>query len=292
MQEAPRPTPPRQRQLTVASGKQEGDDQGQITAIEDAIARRQGHPHNPMTPASTPRSRRPATPPLRHRARHPADPPTPSTSPSPRTTGGQLIGQWAAGQVRQARNHCLPNLFSDKVSRSTTTVTRASRGHGIDVARPKKNGDRPHRQVHLGWRRRLNDRPATRPATAPRTVPARHGKCLAKTGHKVVYTINEPTAVGARRAQGCGRPRRRPIDGGCAGVASARVVSWATDQQYPLKRPPRAWRHCAVARGGGSRSPTRVSTSRTPASPCHRQAGRGREGITSVEAPRSAGELR
>ena len=49
---APRRTPAKQNvDLTVASGKQDGDDQGQITAIEDAIAR--GDKGILITPMST-----------------------------------------------------------------------------------------------------------------------------------------------------------------------------------------------------------------------------------------------
>ena len=74
--------------LTVASGKQEGDDQGQITAIEDAIAR--GDKGILITPMCT--GVNAAIKKARDAGLYvialdtPPDPPTPSTSPSPPTT--------------------------------------------------------------------------------------------------------------------------------------------------------------------------------------------------------------
>jgi fructose transport system substrate-binding protein len=56
----------------------------------------------------------------------------------------------------------------------------------------------------------------------------------------VVYTINEPAAVGAYQAlKNVGKEGRRlivSVDGGCPGVASVKDgVIGATSQQYPLK---------------------------------------------------------
>ena len=70
-------------------------------------------------------------------------------------------------------------------------------------------------------------------------------KCLAKNPDiNVVYTINEPAAVGASAAlKAAGKTATIvSVDGGCAGVASVKSgVIGATAQQYPLKMATRAW---------------------------------------------------
>ena len=80
-------------------------------------------------------------------------------------------------------------------------------------------------------------------------------KCLAKNpGINVVYTINEPTAVGANAAlEAAGKKAIIvSIDGGCAGVGSVKSgVIGATAQQYPLKMATMGMEAIAkVARGG------------------------------------------
>ena len=64
--------------------------------------------------------------------------------------------------------------------------------------------------------------------------------CLSKSdGINVVYTINEPTAVGAAaalKAAGITDALIVSVDGGCAGVKSVKDGTiGATAQQYPLK---------------------------------------------------------
>ena len=65
--------------------------------------------------------------------------------------------------------------------------------------------------------------------------------CLTKNDDiNVVYTINEPAAVGAYNAlKAAGKEKDViivSVDGGCAGVASVKDgVIGATSQQYPLK---------------------------------------------------------
>ena len=64
-------------------------------------------------------------------------------------------------------------------------------------------------------------------------------RCLTKNPDiNVVYTINEPTAVGADAALKAAGKKATivSIDGGCAGVKSVKDgVIGATAQQYPLK---------------------------------------------------------
>jgi DNA-binding LacI/PurR family transcriptional regulator len=74
--------------LTIASGKQEGDDQGQIDAIEQAIARGdKGILITPMSDGVNAAIKKAREAGLFVIALDtPPDPPTPSTSPSPPTT--------------------------------------------------------------------------------------------------------------------------------------------------------------------------------------------------------------
>ena len=107
-------------------------------------------------------------------------------------------------------------------------------------------------------------------------------KCLAKNPNiNLVYTINEPTAVGANAAlKAAGKTATIvSVDGGCAGVASVKNgVIGATAQQYPLKMADaghggdRQDRH-AVARSRSSRGPRLLRHRRRAGD---RQAGRGR----------------
>src|SRR6478672_9556995 len=89
--------------ITVASGKQEGDDQGQITAIEDAIAR--GDKGILITPMST--GVNAAIKKARDAGLYvialdtPPDPPSTVdiTFATDNFEAGKLIGQWAAKQL-------------------------------------------------------------------------------------------------------------------------------------------------------------------------------------------------
>jgi fructose transport system substrate-binding protein len=80
--------------------------------------------------------------------------------------------------------------------------------------------------------------------------------CLSKSdGINVVYTINEPAAVGASaalKAAGITDAIIVSVDGGCAGVASVKDGTiGATSQQYPLKMATLGMEAIAkIARGG------------------------------------------
>jgi fructose transport system substrate-binding protein len=85
-------------------------------------------------------------------------------------------------------------------------------------------------------------------------------KCLAKNPNiNLVYTINEPTAVGANAAlKAAGKTATIvSVDGGCAGVAQVKSgVIGATAQQYPLKMATMGMEAIAqVARGGEKPTP-------------------------------------
>lgn len=253
--------------LTVASGKQEGDDQGQITAIEDAIAR--GDKGILITPMSTGvnaaiKKARDAglyvialdTPP------DPADT-VDITFATDNREAGKLDGQWAAAQLDgKPAVIALLDLFNDKiVSVDYNRDQGFLEGMGIDVADPKKNGDEAKTGKYTGGKGGdytiVCNEAGNGAEDGGRSAME---KCLAKNPDvNLVYTINEPTAVGANAAlQAAGKKATIvSVDGGCAGVNSVKDgVIGATAQQYPLKMATEGMAAIAqVARGGAKPTP-------------------------------------
>ena len=229
--------------LTIASGKQEGDDQGQIDAIEASIAK--GDKGILITPMST--GVNSAIKKARDAGLYvialdtPPDPPdtVDITFATDNFKAGKLIGQWAQVQMAgKPATIAMIDLFNDKVvsvdyNRDQGFLT----GMGIPVNDPKKNGDEAKTGSYNGGTYTIACNVAGNgEANAGRAAMER---CLTKNPDiNLVYTINEPTAVGANaalKAQGK-TATIVSIDGGCAGVAAVKSgVIGATAQQYPLK---------------------------------------------------------
>jgi fructose transport system substrate-binding protein len=249
--------------LTVASGKQEGDDQGQITAIEDAIAR--GDKGILITPMSTGvnaaiKKARDAglfvialdTPP------DPADT-VDITFATDNRLAGQLDGKWAAATLDgKAATIALLDLFNDKIVYVDYDRDQGFlEGMGIDVADPKKNGDEAPTGKYTGGKGGdytiVCNEPSNGAEDGGRTAME---NCLSKNpAINVVYTINEPAAVGAStalKAAGVNDALIVSVDGGCAGVKSVKDGTiGATAQQYPLKMATLGMEAIAsIARGG------------------------------------------
>ena len=289
--------------LTVASGKQEGDDQGQITAIEDAIAR--GDKGILITPMSNGvnaaiKKARDAglfvialdTPP------DPADT-VDITFATNNRNAGKLDGQWAAAQLDgKPAVIALLDLFSDKiVSVDYNRDQGFLEGMGIDVADGKKNGDEAKTGKYTGGKGGdytiVCNEAGQGAEDGGRTAME---KCLAKNPNiNLVYTINEPTAVGANAAlKAAGKTALIvSVDGGCAGVGSVKSgVIGATAQQYPLKMATLGMEAIAkIARGGEKPKVTgRPGLLRHRRRARHRQEGRRRrQHHRPTKAPRSAG---
>jgi fructose transport system substrate-binding protein len=253
--------------LTVASGKQEGDDQGQITAIEDAIAR--GDKGILITPMST------GVNAAIKKARDAGlyvialdTPPDPAntvdiTFATDNRQAGKLDGQWAAAQLDgKPAVIALIDLFSDKiVSVDYNRDQGFLEGMGIDVADGQKNGDEAKTGKYTGGKGGdytiVCNEAGQGAEDGGRTAME---KCLAKNPNiNLVYTINEPTAVGANAAlKAAGKTALIvSVDGGCAGVNSVKSgVIGATAQQYPLKMATLGMEAIAkVARGGEKPQP-------------------------------------
>jgi fructose transport system substrate-binding protein len=247
--------------LTIASGAKDGDEQGQVQAIENAIAAGDKGilitPNGPGVNASIKKARDAGlfvialdTPP------DPADT-VDITFATDNFKAGELIGQWAAKTLDGKKaTIALLDLFNDKVvsvdyNRDQGFLT----GMGIDTKDKQKNGDEDKTGKYSGGDYAIAcNEPTQGSEDGGRTAME---NCLTNTPDiNVVYTINEPAAVGAYNAlKAAGKEKNAiivSVDGGCAGVKSVKDgIIGATAQQYPLKMATLGMEAIAkIARGG------------------------------------------
>jgi fructose transport system substrate-binding protein len=231
--------------VTTAAGKEDGDEAGQIAAIEDSIAR--GDDGILITVNG------PGVNPAIKKARDQGlyvialdTPPDPAdtvdiTFATDNFKAGELVGQWTKGQLKGKKaTIAMLDLFNDKIvsvdyDRDQGFLT----GMGIDTKDKKKNGDEAKTGSYDGGDYEIVcNEPTTGAEDGGRTAME---NCLTKNKNiNVIYTINEPAAIGAYGAlkQG-GNPNGAlvvSIDGGCEGVDQVKKgVIGATSQQYPVK---------------------------------------------------------
>jgi fructose transport system substrate-binding protein len=230
--------------LTVAAGKADGDEDGQIQAIENAISR--GDKGILITPNG------PGVNPAIVKARDAGlfvialdTPPDPAdtvdiTFATDNFKAGELIGKWTAGSLAgKPAVIAMLDLFNDKVvsvdyNRDQGFLT----GMGIPVNDPQKNGDEaPTGSYSGGTYTIVCNEPTKGTQDGGKTAME---NCLSKNPDiNVVYSINEPAGQGAASAlQAAGSTGALivSIDGGCAGVKSvADGTLGATSQQYPVR---------------------------------------------------------
>jgi fructose transport system substrate-binding protein len=146
---------------------------------------------------------------------------------------GELIGQWAAATLgEEAANAKIAFLDLD-VSQPTVDVLRNQgfmTGFGIDTADPNVIGDESDPRIAGHDVTQGNEEGGRR---------AMENILAANPDVNVVYAINEPAAAGGFQAlQAIGAEADVlivAVDGGCAGVQNvADGVIGATSQQYPL----------------------------------------------------------
>lgn len=231
--------------LTLAAGKEDGDEDTQIQAIENAISK--GDKGILITPNG------PAVLDAIAKARDaglyvialdtvpdPADA-VDITFATNNFAAGESIGKWTASALDGKKaTIALLDLFDDKVvtvdyDRDQGFLT----GMGIDVADKTKNGDEAKTGKYDGGDYEIVGNEATQGAedggrTAMETLLSKNPDI------NVVYTINEPAAYGAYQAlQAAGKEKDVllvSIDGGCAGVKNVKEgIIGATAQQYPVK---------------------------------------------------------
>src|SRR6478609_10062281 len=230
--------------LTVAAGKADGDEDGQIQAIENAISRGdQGIlivPNGPGVNPAIVKARGAGlfvialdTPP------DPADT-VDITFATDNFKAGELIGKWTAAQLGgKPATIAMLDLFNDKVvsvdyNRDQGFLT----GMGIDTKDKTKNGDEDATGSYSGGTYTIAcNEPTQGNQDGGKTAME---SCLSKNPDiNVVYTINEPAAAGASsalEAAGNSGALIVSVDGGCDGVANvAAGVIGATSQQYPVR---------------------------------------------------------
>ena len=232
--------------ITTAAGKEDGDETTQIAAIEAATAR--GDQGILITPATD--GVNPAIEAARSAGLYvialdtPPNPPdvVDITFATNNFTAGELIGKWAAGSLNgEKATIALLDLFNDKVAsvdynRDQGFLT----GMGIDVKDKMKNGDEDKTGKYTGGKggdyEIICNEPTNGATDQGKTAME---TCLAKSKNiNLVYSINEPSGVGAAEALEAAGVKATivSVDGGCdPGITAVKSgVIGATSQQYPL----------------------------------------------------------
>jgi len=230
-------------ELTVTSGVDESDYAGQISAIENAISAK--HAGILIVPVSTEVNA------AITKARDAGlfvialdTPPDPAdivdiTFATDNCEAGRLIGQWTAKKLAGKKaTIALLDIFDDRiVSVDYCRDNGFLDGMGIDVKDPKVMGDEAKTGKYSGGDYEI----VGNVATGANEEGGRTGleKLLAKNKKiNVVYTINEPTAIGAcaaAKAAGVKIDSMVSVDGGGAGIGAVKSGCInATSQQYPL----------------------------------------------------------
>ncbi len=225
--------------LQSFAGKQDGDNQAQVDAIENLIGA--GAKGILITPSDSK-----AIVPSIDKARaagllvialdtqlEPADA-ADATFATDNYKAGLMIGQWAKAKFtkegKQAKIALLdlnPNQVSVDVQRDQGFLE----GFGVDVKDKNRIGDESDPRI-VGHD--VTDGAPEGGRTAMENLLQRD------PGINLVYTINEPAAAGAYEAlKAAGKEKDVVIvsvDGGCPGVENVKAgVIGATSQQYPLK---------------------------------------------------------
>ena len=230
-------------ELTVTSGVDESDYAGQIAAIENAISAK--HAGILIVPVSTEVNA--AITKAREAglyvialdtAPDPADI-VDITFATDNREAGLLIGQWTAAKLAGKKaTIALLDIFDDRiVSVDYMRDNGFLAGMGIDVKDPNKMGDEAKTGKYSGGDYEI----VGNVATGANEDGGRTGmeQLLAKNKKiNVVYTINEPTAIGAcaaAAAAGIKLDVMVSVDGGGAGINAVKSGCInATSQQYPL----------------------------------------------------------
>jgi fructose transport system substrate-binding protein len=233
--------------ITLAAGAKDGDEDGQVKAIEAAVVRGDKGilitPNGPGVNSAIENARNAGlyvialdTPP---------DPPdtVDLTIATDNFQAGVLIGKWAAAQLKgKDATIALLDLFNDKVvsvdyNRDQGFLT----GMGIDTKDKAKNGDEDKTGKYTGGQGGNYSIVCNEPTggTQDQGKTAMEN-CLSKTKSiNVVYSINEPAGVGAADALNDAGVKALivSVDGGCSpGLAAVKDGTLgATSQQYPVK---------------------------------------------------------
>jgi fructose transport system substrate-binding protein len=226
-------------ELQTFAGKQDGDNESQVQAVENLISA--GAKGFMITPNDSK-----AIVPSIDKAHQqnmlvialdtPTDPPdaVDATFATDNYQAGKLIGQWAKAKFakdgKQAKIAML-DLNANQVSVDVKRDQGFLDGFGIQVGDPNKIGDEndPRISGHD-----VTDGAEDKGRTAMENLLQKDPSI------NLVYTINEPAAAGAYQAlKAAGKDKAVTIvsiDGGCPGVDNvSKGVIGATSMQFPLK---------------------------------------------------------
>ena len=224
--------------LQSFAGTQDGDNEGQVEAIENLIAA--GAEGILLTPNDSQ-----AIVPSVQAARdagilgialdtqlEPADA-ADATFATDNFRAGELIGQWAAAQFEESGEEAkiaLLNINANQVSVDVQRNQGFLQGFGIDLADPETMGDEDDPRI-VGSD--VTDGAPQGGRTARETL------LQLDPYINLVYTINEPAASGAYEAlRAAGKENDVTIvsiDGGCPGVEDVEAgIIGATSMQFPL----------------------------------------------------------
>jgi fructose transport system substrate-binding protein len=227
-------------ELLTAAGEFDGDNDGQVAAIENMISA--GAKGFAIVPSDSK-----AIVPTIQKARDaglmvivldtPLDPmdAADATFATDNRQAGKLIGQWAAATLGDAAATASIVFLDLATNQPTVDYLRDQgfmEGFGIDVKDPNRYGDEDDPRICT---HEISQGDAAIGRTAMENALQ---KC---PDVNVVYTINEPAAAGAWEAlkavgKDDGSVLIVSIDGGCPGVANVKDgVIGATSQQYPHK---------------------------------------------------------
>lgn len=248
-------------QLQTFAGKQDGDNESQVQAIENLISA--GAKGFLITPNDSK-----AIVPEIDKAKQAGlmvialDSPTEpanavdATFATDNFQAGELIGKWAKAKLGAAAptaKIAMLDINANQVAVDTGRDQGFLQGFGIDV------GDKSH----------IGDEHDPRIVGHDVTDGAEEGGRTAMEnllqkdpGINLVYTVNEPAAAGAYEAlKAAGREKAVTIvsvDGGCPGVDAVKQGRLgATSQQYPLKMAQQGVEAIAAfAKGGAAPAPT------------------------------------
>ncbi|GID33336.1 sugar ABC transporter substrate-binding protein [Paractinoplanes brasiliensis] len=226
-------------ELQTFAGKQDGDNEAQVQAIENLMSF--GAKGFLITPNDSK-----AIVPSIDKAHEvdmlvialdtPVDPPNAAdaTFATDNYQAGKLIGQWARAKFekdgKEARIAML-DLNANQVSVDVKRDQGFLDGFGIDIGDPNRIGDENDPRI-AGHD--VTDGAEEGGRTAMENLLQKDSSI------NLVYTINEPAAAGAHLAlQAAGKDKDTvivSIDGGCPGVDNvAKGIIGATSMQFPLK---------------------------------------------------------
>jgi len=224
--------------LTALAGREEGDNEGQIAAMESCIADGVSGillvPTDSAGIVDTVKTARDNGI-LVIALDTPLDPidAADATLATDNFKAGELIGSWAKATLGDKAKDAHIAYLDLMPSQPTVDVLRDQgfmKGFGIDLGDPKKIGD------ESDARNVCHDVTQGNPQGGRQAME----NCLQKDPDiNVVYTINEPAAAGAYEAlKAVGKEKDVlvvSVDGGCPGVKNvSEGVIGATSQQYPL----------------------------------------------------------